>query len=263
MSIRFKKLIVLAAVMMPVAGCMGSSGGSDDSVPVQQTAGAATIAIGTSETRSYAFDSDTSEITVTREDGDHTYVEFSGVTVPGAFTNYQSFSTRATMLHGQTSTEAGEVFVDVHGVHLARNGETTLPVSGAASYTGSYAGQLAQPGNNAAYNLPIIGSAELSADFGGGTVTGQVTDRQFANHPNATFAPIELELGQLSDGSFSGTTTGGQYTLNGSTAYTADAGTYGGMIVGANGEEAIGQVMIDHRIASIDWVETGAFIVEQ
>jgi len=140
---------------------------------------------------------------------------------------------------------------------VERNFETTLPVSGAVDYSGSYmavyrfSDSLAPAGH-------ITGAVELTVDFDASEVNGRIFGR--SNTGVNTLAPITLEAGTLENGSFRGSTTGGYFNGGGTSALP---GSYSGMITGSNGDEAIGGLTLTHRANGGDrFDEVGVFIAD-
>lgn len=141
-----------------------------------------------------------------------------------------------------------------------RIGETTLPTSGGAIYTGTYAGVLGDSVFQEDAGL-ITGTARLEASFAAARISGRIEGRE--NGSGRAFGVVTLPESAIdaSDGSFGGATTGGLLTGLG---YTGAQGTFSGLIVGANGEEAVGGLNITHtRSGSPTITEYGVFVAGQ
>jgi len=147
----------------------------------------------------------------------------------------------------------GTVDAAVYG----RTAETALPGTGTASYSGEYASMLVNDADGDPFRL-IYGQADLAADFGDGTISGVISNRADFSNPDISFADVTLSEAALSNGRFSGGVSGG--SGNGIIVTTASDGTYQGMIVGPNGEEVVGGVIIPHLYGPDEVTEYGAFI---
>ena len=263
---RISKVISTAAVVALLAACGGGGSGGDDG---PQTVGAEVVRTGGNDAVTYRFRfnppvfSEVRRIEVVPLSGggtEQTSLTYYQAFVDGTPRNFDSFvlggrsSTSSYILHGLTDTREGEIFLEPGSTVLSRLGNTTLPDSGVVTYTGSYAALYSVPGSTLTAGH-MFGRVQLETDFASNTTSGLIDQR--ANSGGQAATSIEMELGAMADGSFSGTTTGGGFDLAG---FTSAPGTYGGLIVGENGEEAIGQVTVYHN-GPTDFVETGGFIV--
>lgn len=183
---------------------------------------------------------------------------------------------------GETNSGAGKATLigthraegySIRVAQVERTGSTTIPVTGAAYYNGLYAGTLNNiEGSAAGYadnnaDGAIRGTATMTANFATARTEGTISDRAFystsTGNKGEEYEDITLELGGIEDGAFFGTTTGGLY-------FTEDPlkseGTYEGLFVGANGQEAVGTInMIHHsnNSGSSRIAEHGIFILNQ
>ncbi len=189
----------------------------------------------------------------------------ASIVEPEGFTAY---ITRANLadsggraVRGLTPSGAGEAIAviyaeprtDALSYFLDREIDSVIPVTGTADYAGGYMGLYRFASDNSPAGH-ITGRVALSVDFSSNAVSGLITDR--ANTGIETLDPITLEVGTLVDGSFSGTTTGGDFDST-----VASSGTFSGMIVGENGQEVIGGLQLTHRAGGADrFDEIGVFV---
>ena len=149
------------------------------------------------------------------------------------------------------------------GATFERFGEAEAPQTGAATFTGDYAGMGGQQtpgGNGNDVQYLINGDVTLSADFADNTVVGEITNRTILsenNTPNGfTTEDITLNSTTLDDDlRFTGVATGG--AINGG---TSSNGSFTGSING-DAEEAIGILTIDQDHNGTDNFEWGIFAV--
>jgi hypothetical protein len=143
------------------------------------------------------------------------------------------------------------------GSFFERQGDTLVPTSGSANYTGDYVAWIADDGTYFGRFL-ITGDASMDVDFESASIEGTITNR--VDHFNAsnTLGDVEFETTSIVDGGFAGTTSGGAFDTAGA---TASAGEYGGLLTGSDGQEVVGGVQILHENAG-SLIETGAFIAE-
>lgn len=142
---------------------------------------------------------------------------------------------------------------------FGRTGPTELPLSGAARFSGDYAGFTA--------TRRINGKARLDVDFADETIEGRITDRVFRQRPDNVadvvnpLSTLVLERTSLrNDGSFEGVTGGGQI-VNGQVLWNPATGSYVGLIGGADGDEVVGTVALTHRAPSgATFEEVGGFL---
>ncbi len=162
--------------------------------------------------------------------------------------------------NGLTNDKAGGVF--------GRNVETKLPTTGAARFTGDYKALVIREFRtpNQYVNFLINGDSTIDVDLDKSTVSGSITNRVFSNGLNDTIARTGRNIADVtlnnatlnSDGSFSGTTTGGRFNANPN--WTAEVGVFGGVVGGKTGEEAVGGVQISHGSSGTTYEERGVFL---
>ncbi|MCG3268735.1 hypothetical protein [Yoonia sp. I 8.24] len=176
--------------------------------------------------------------------------------VPAEFNVYLQ-ATEGYLLRG--TIDGGEVIIVDNGAQLTRTGTTILPVgseTGAVTYGGTYGGIVVE-GARDMNPSTVSGLVEIEVDFGDYAVSGSITNRVLDETIAAN--DIALDLTDLIDGAFEGTTTGGDLNTGG---LVASAGTYTGLIVGPNGEHIVGAVTITHT--GVDGVvEQGGMILSQ
>jgi hypothetical protein len=176
--------------------------------------------------------------------------------VPAEFNVYLQ-ATEGYLLRG--TIDGGEVIIVDNGAQLTRTGTTVLtsmPGTGAVSYAGTYGGIVVEGARDLSPST-VSGIAQIEVDFGDYGVSGAITNRVLDETIAAN--DIALNLTDLINGAFEGTTTGGDLNTGG---LVASAGTYTGLIVGPNGENIIGAVTITHAGAD-SVVEQGGMILSQ
>lgn len=149
--------------------------------------------------------------------------------------------------------------MDFAGSLYGRDGETKVPGSGSATYTGGYSGFLVDTDNDQV--VIVTGDLTLEADFDDLTVSGEIIDRRVDEGGPGGFADVTLNSTEItSSAGFSGTTSGGKIMVV--TGATVGNGVYEGLFVDSDGGEVVGSVTIDHLIEGDDYVEVGAFVAE-
>lgn len=165
---------------------------------------------------------------------------------------------------------------------LGANAQTffgTIPTAGTATYDGKYVGMLTANYGSTLYGSPtqsyMTGDVMLSADFGAGTVAGEINNRKryrlsdsvFLDAPtDIVLAPLDMENGRSSLG---GTTTGGEYKSRSHIDVPmggAHAGNWNVAFGGPEAAEAFGRVQVDHDYDQSvlfsdpnDYTEVGVF----
>lgn len=154
---------------------------------------------------------------------------------------YQSDDGLASVIGGH-----GDKLV-FRGATIERFGEAEVPVTGAATFTGDYAGIVAtRVGARDELHFLANGDATLTADFADNTVDGRITNRSLRRENNElvppTIADITLNATTLDDNiRFSGFATGG-----GIDGRSTSNGAYIGSING-DAAEALGIVTLEHE----------------
>jgi hypothetical protein len=204
--------------------------------------------------------------------GDFGFVERStspGLGMPANFSVYGR--SNGDVVRGVTPTGAGAVVAasitddSIQRAH-SRIGATDLPNSGSATFTGTYAGVLNSPSGSVIFyeRVGLIrGDATLTADFDAATISGRITDR--IDSRGITYNPLDLTQSGIdpTDGSFGASTSGGLSTQPG---YISASGSYEGLIVGAQGQETVGGVTLEHGVNStglLPYVEMGGFVASR
>lgn len=163
---------------------------------------------------------------------------------------------------GKTNSGAGEaMYVATHQtegyaiqtVRLARNGDTTMPVTGSANYSGLYVGSInvehstgeSYIGNNSTYS--IHGNVALAADFATARVSGAITERvavdEIFGNSSTALSNLDLNIGGIENGEILGSVTGDDPADP--ATYLMSNGVYYGMFVGAGAEEIVGGIAVD------------------
>ena len=128
--------------------------------------------------------------------------------VPADFSVYLQ-SIEGYLLRG--TTDGGEVIIVDNGAQLTRTGTTVIPATGSAAYSGTY-GAIVVNGSRDMSPETVSGTANIDVSFSDLSVSGTITNRVF---DGATAADdVTLNLTDLVDGAFAGSTSGG--TLNNS-----------------------------------------------
>ncbi len=256
-----KELITCASLaVLAFAGCSSSS---------PEDFGAAEVSLG-SVPSLLEIDYDDTANTITLTDGTITTVlpvrPAAFYDTPGFFGYYQGSGGPSYASRGETSTGSGyaisvisaDTASNVAGAVFGRLGDTTMPTSGTAQYTGDYVAWVATSSDNVGQYL-IYGDATLDVDFDSAMVDGLITNRTDNFSAGNPLNDLTFETTSISDGGFTGTTSGGAFALAG---WTAAAGEYGGVFTGADGQEIAGGVQVTHVRSGTALVEAGAFIVE-
>lgn len=161
---------------------------------------------------------------------------------------------------------------------MERLTESNVPVDGSVQYVGDYSAVFvqAESGQTQALTGMIQGDAVINVNFSADEVDGAITNRyllapsgrKIGRHRPGT---VTLNTASLSNsGAFSGTASGGVFSTNSSVT----GGAFQGLVTGAQGQNAIGTVRIDHRLppkggdsshspTSSSFVEMGAFHTEK
>lgn len=181
------------------------------------------------------------------------------------FRKYSGSRGSGRLLIGDTPSESARAFllfasgtngIGASGTRLVRLTDTTVPTRGAATYLGEYAGSYGGGGFN------VSGDVRLTADFQQSLISGGITNRQLAG-ANIGGRPAEhlvLAEATIVDGAFSGDISGGRDLF----LTQEPTGSYEGMIVGENGEGAIGAVRVVHNNGDEEpAVEWGLFLAAE
>lgn len=218
------------------------------------------IGIG-SETLTAAYDAVNDQITLT-DGANSILLPEESFGTPAAFQEYSTSS--GFVAYGVTNSGAGyaaaalsdtnRVLGGVAGAAFGRLTDTEMPDNGSATYTGSYEGVLGDSGDYEPYNILVIGDVEMTADFDTNNISGTISNRlQFGD--GDTLDDVTLNMTSIENGGFIGKTSGGDFP---GASGSPSQGEYSGMFVGANGQEIVGGLLIEHT----DFVEAGAFILD-
>lgn len=172
------------------------------------------------------------------------------------------------------------------GAAFARLTETTMPLTGSATYEGDYASILlandpANPNVNPE-RLAIEGIATLNADFANSVISGDITDRRFVDfeieeeEQNGVIVEVAVadneDIISISDivlaetaideaGAFAGVASADPSIVDGLDVTTAN-GVFSGLIGGDTGNEAVGAVAVTHTFDEETFTEVGTFIAQ-
>jgi len=246
-----KSFIALTVAAFTLASC---GGGATSTALTSTTRNVGILPSGFAAT----YDDATDEVVLTFGGVEMARLGLAGIGT--TFTTYEDGNTSA--LYAVTISGDGAVFVvsdpsvdfdfDLAGVHVARLGETVLPIRGFATFVGQYGGVFVD--TDLVLTGSIRGDAELTADFTSASISGEITNRSGTGFTADDIVLLPTAI--TSAGAFSGTTTGGD--LVGVT--TALTGEYVGLIVGATGNEGVGGLNLRHLAAAGTLIEIGAFV---
>ncbi len=168
------------------------------------------------------------------------------------------------------------------GAAFSRLTETTLPLTGSATFEGDYI-SVVLPNDLEAVNpnidtLAISGDITLNADFANAVISGDITDRRFvdllAEEENVgggiilaeaadQIADVSLASTAIDDtGAFTGLASAGVSIVDGSEVTTED-GVFSGLIAGTDATEAVGAVSLTHTLEGQTFTELGSFIATE
>ena len=152
------------------------------------------------------------------------------------------------------------------GATFARLGNTAMPASGSANYSGQYVGIL-EGGPVFFARRSVTGDVAMTADFSAATVSGNITNRQSYNYnatPFNTLQDVTLNATAIDGtGAFSGTLTGGAVNGFGSSIDTSSG--YSGLIGGATGNQVAGSMNLTRTYGGFSGnqiIEIGVFLGE-
>lgn len=161
-----------------------------------------------------------------------------------------------------SNSGAGSAFLvtgipELSGTLVSRIEDTEMPTSGTASFSGDYTGFLVNPVDHTLAAF-FSGQANLEANFGDMTIDGIINDRiMFGPIPETTSDDVELSKTVITGtGSFVGVATGGAVRFPGA---SSSPGLYSGLIVGSDGQEVVGDLLIPHFIDGGPFEEIGIF----
>lgn len=255
----FKNAIILGASTLALGACSSSGGGGTLNGPiVSQFHGDLPADL------TVTYDAVADEYTI--ESGGETVVLTSGGASTPGFAAYEDNVASGYYIK---ETDSGSAFgaiigsddagLNLVGVHFGRLTETERPTEGTASYSGEYVAILADATDHGDEGR-VLGDAMLTADFGNMSIEGTISNRTIDGDE---FADVILESTTIDDtAAFSGTATGGRYA-HGSNVGTTSNGSYVGLITGANGEDLVGGLRIDHVIDGDNLIEAGVFIASE
>ena len=132
-------------------------------------------------------------------------------------------------LHTDSST------TQTHGAFVTgyRTPDGSVPTSGSATYTGSVTGRVAYANSQSVGVDYLTGKASLQANFGSGSISGDLTNMQSGYGP---WNSVSL-LGSISGGNFTGTSAATSAPGTPSSMSGSATGTFAGMFFGPTAEE--------------------------
>ncbi|MEJ6401690.1 hypothetical protein [Yoonia sp. 2307UL14-13] len=179
----------------------------------------------------------------------------------GGFTRTYNFEG----FRGETESGGGSVtFISAHPSFggyqgMARHIETEMPTTGSATLSGDYFGYFSAIRDTKEFTY-IYGATELDLNYTNATVQGRISER--IDSAGNVFEDVILQETDVSAGRFTGDISGGAMIAE--DFDVAHRHQYDGMIVGPEGNEAVGGIAIRHTNTEADefgW-ESGAFVVD-
>ena len=267
-----KHVLIISLPLCVLTACSGGGGGTATAPTVvtvpalSQTAGDTEVAVEVSP------GGDT--ITVTKSGGPEATSTLSAPDVGTYRTVFDDVGdyTFAFVSTGDGSVAGGATYEDgaeqTHGVFYERIGDTDLPTTGSATFTGDYLAMLIDPATGGTLiGAGITGNASLTVDFAESTVSGEITDRGVyslvSGDPFGSVSgvdPMMLELTSLSaTGTFIGDASGGAITSGMSVSTISASSFYSGLVAGADAGEAVGAVSALHTLGLEQFLEIGTF----
>ena len=252
---------------MLLSACGGGGGGgpvgANPGGPAT-TMGPSTLAVGYDNgTSLFGFSANGAPLADLARDAARDNGRFDGYANAG--TNRLAFGAQtANAIVGVAASDSDAV-ADFGGVAFQRLTATTLPGSGVAVYNGDYVGFFRNETTpNSDISRSIRGDAMLTADFNANTIAGNITNRELlfrtTNNLDASNPMADLTLQSTainSAGRFSGSTSGGEVTVN---SWDPTNGVFQGVIAGPNGGIAVGGVVVNHESSSnVPFQEIGGF----
>jgi len=245
-----KNISIFTAAALALAGC-----GTGTQTPLATTQSIGTLPSGLVAT------SAPSNVVVLTIDGTEVATFFDGGSFNGRFRLHTSGDQR--ILRADAPSGQGEVLVissptsdlGLAGVQFRRDVETELPSGGSATYFGAYASFIVN--SDLEFFGAVDGNFELTADFANASISGQITNRVGIGFTatDVVLAPTAI----TSAGAFSGATTGG--SIVGQTV--SSGGNYSGLIVGNNGTDVVGGLVVSHQFGLDQLSEIGGFAGEE
>lgn len=253
---RNTSFFAMASIILTSACVAGASG--DGGGPTTQSIGEGSPAI---EGDRVSFAGGSTPISVFRSTGQGSgFGKDNNLASPGGYLtligqNGNVSGVAASILAGDELTQ---------GASVARTGETILPLSGSATFTGPYAGTLVNISSPFVYKDHIIGQARVDVDLDTAEVDVAITNRSqpavIDAGNNVTFADISADnLSLDGDATFEGSATGGGLRVGLLRASPTNQ-RIEGLLGGPQGEEVAGVVNIDHDLGAAVLREQGFFL---
>jgi hypothetical protein len=255
LTMRILISIGLAATLL--AACGGSGGSSDE--PVLTTVSRNTPAVGwgcVGDLCGIAYEPGGAVVADLPKNSDLDYGLFGGA----------GSSSGEILIVSETPDSSVALIrddMDGTGVLYSRLDQTVLP-EGQVYYQGDYVGLVTNSSNG---NVVYItnGAAALDVDFAGGDVYGAISSRTVLGPTGDTAIGVTSDdvfiWGPVNgQGLFSGVTSGGD--INALSVTDAQAGTFDGLIAGLTGDEVVGGLDFVHSRTGDDYLETGAFFLQ-
>ncbi len=258
-------LISTALVGTLLAACSISGGSSGEPVPTTVSRNTPAVSWGcTDDFCGISYTEGVLELADLPKDADLAYGAFEGA---GSSSGEMLFAVeRLALGPGYSSTVSVALIRDEFGgtgVLYGRDFLSELP-AGDTGYSGDYVGLVTNAANDNVIYV-INGDASLSFDFGISSVLGAVGNRTVLG-PSGD-AAIGVTAGDVlmigtvnSQGLFSGVTEGGD--ISAMSVTDAQDGTFDGLIAGPDGFWVVGGLDFVHSRTGDDYLETGAFYLE-
>ncbi len=245
-----KNISIFTAAALTLAGC-----GAGTQTPVATTQDIGTLPSG---------------IVATTGPGNTIVLSIDGVDV-ATFADSGAFNSRFRLytsgdqrvLLGYAPSGQGQALVissptaelGLAGIQFRRFVETELPSGGSAAFSGNYASFLVN--SDLEFFGAVDGDFALTADFANASISGQITNRVGIGFTatDIVLAPTAI----TSAGAFTGAATGGD--IVGQTV--TSGGSYSGLIVGSNGTDVVGGLVLGHQFGLDQLSEIGGFAGEE
>jgi len=184
-----------------------------------------------------------------------------------SFAIFGNSGTAEVAVIASEGTNANDAFL---GADFKRVGDTAIPVKGTSLMRGEYSGVVSETNNIGAYHdvdFFVNGEAAIEFDFANNSVSGEIWNRKVLSESGVEQTTVGTEIITLgatalnADGSYNGSALGGN--LNRAAGESRSAGSFGGLVTGANGTETVGSVTINHAdtpsMFTGDAAEVGVF----
>lgn len=268
MNFNVKTLTIIASIS-GLAACGGGSDGAANMKPLAPAeSGSATA---TFDTPSTNVRYNGVVVSNARDDKEETLVDFISEhsrTVSNTGSDKLPSGVIRTLRSNSGKTHAFAFGNEEDGrmyTQFGRSTDSDMPLTGEATFSGSYLGLTSRPDVNVSIRpFRITGETDLTVDFGSGDVSGRITNRRNSTDTSLQFDDITLESATLdADGFFRGQSVGGRPLYV--TSENLNGSAFEGVIGGTDGTETTGYVRTDWTAgaAANRYLETGIFSADK